>query len=349
MSSNSEFICEVVKIIELTKHPGADKLSLAKIQTKHGRADYTIVVRTGDFKEGQLAAYVGVDSVIPRGAPGFDFLFTGDRNTHRVKAARLRGIFSEGILVAAPKGCALGHELAEEWAISKYEPYTPGEPTQPSTKKKRNHPGWPDYSVLSLKKVPGYFQPGGCVEIREKIHGSNVRCGWHKGQFVVGSHHAIKTDIRPWYRRWWDVIRGRRLKISNYYGDDVWTKTVAKYAEVMKKYPHLVFYGEIYGPGIQDLTYDRATVDVVFFAIWDSKKKVWLDMDERNLVFYSLGLSQPPILFHGMWDGDLEKIKHLAEGKSMLASHVREGFVVNMGAAQAKYVGQGYLTRKSND
>lgn len=111
MSNDSEFICSVVLVTATELHPGADKLELVTISLD-GENQYPskIVNSKGGLKPGDTAVYIGPDSVVPLGdttAPS-PFAFLRDRldaqgKTHyRIRSARIRGIYSAGLLIGLP-------------------------------------------------------------------------------------------------------------------------------------------------------------------------------------------------------------------------------------------------------
>ncbi|MGH9759840.1 MAG: hypothetical protein ACREAC_03250 [Blastocatellia bacterium] len=78
---------EVVPVV-LERHPNADTLSVVKVF-----GGYTVCVRTVDFKDGDLGAYIPPDSVVDSSRPEFAFL----AGHERIKVKRLRGIVSMGL------------------------------------------------------------------------------------------------------------------------------------------------------------------------------------------------------------------------------------------------------------
>src|SRR6185436_8508929 len=83
-----------------------------------------VVVKLGAFQPGDLAVYIPIDSVVDTARPEFSFLAEHGA-THRVKAKRLRGVFSMGMLVPANGVLYAGNEqpdIATLLGISKYEP-----------------------------------------------------------------------------------------------------------------------------------------------------------------------------------------------------------------------------------
>lgn len=370
-NTSSEFICEVVKVVELKKHPGADKLEIATIATTAGVAGYTCVVRKGDFKEGDLAEYFGIDCVIPLGSDcheQFRFLDpTGTKTKHRVRAIRLRGLYSEGLLLPTRLASTLGDDLAVSYGIEKWVPvserFNTG-PTPPGTPKIKRINLGPDYSVLSLKKCPYTYEPGETVVVTEKLHGSNFRCAWLSSwfgkTFVVGSHHTVKSVTQKWWQKVLGFISrpktwfSRRSK-NHYYSKDVWTEAAHRLRldDLTKNYPDYVFYGELVGPGIQqNYDYGLKETTVYFYDVYDLNNNRWCTDYETSCILADCDLLRPYVWYLGAYDDTL--IKELAEGKSAVdGSTQKEGVVVSrfghrQERCKAKVVSQGYLLQKDD-
>jgi RNA ligase (TIGR02306 family) len=123
---------------------------------------------------------------------------------------------------------------------------------------------------------------------------------------------------------------------------------------ILSKNEGLVLYGEVLGPGIQDLTYGLLSPEVRFFDIFDMKKGVWWDQGDFREWCNEYGLPVVPTLYYGPFN--LDMCYSLAEGvTTMGGGHVREGIVVKpererwdqrMGRVFLKLPGEGYLLRK---
>lgn len=342
-STNTEFCAEVVRILNILPHSNADKLELAHFEMSTGPASYEVVVQKGTYKIGDLAAYLSVDCLVPVSHPQFAFLKKGDATHHRLRAARLRGVFSQGLLVAAPARARLGDSVAEAYGVTYHgageEQLEPGVKTKPSSAPQC----LPIYGVESLKKSPNLFSEGETVAITEKIHGCNFRFGWVRKRvmgvrvgwrFVVGSHRTMKdTDTEHTNDLWLEVAHRKGL------------------ASRTRNYKGLAFYAEIFGmteggKKIQDLTYGLTTPA---FMVFDVRRQdgSWLAFQERCDLLNDLGMQHVPVIEIGGWSRNMTA---LAEGKSKVApEQIREGIVVESiegPRRKAKYVGQGYLLRK---
>lgn len=155
----SEFHVQVVRVGEITKHPNADSLGLTKV------FDYPVIVRLGDFQPGDLAVYVPVDSVVPADDLQWAFL----AGHLRIRARRLRGIFSMGLLTHANPSWTEGQDVCEAMRITKYEPPEP----MTTGGENEHNPGYmPVYTdIEGLRRWPDVLIPGEEVVISEKIHG----------------------------------------------------------------------------------------------------------------------------------------------------------------------------------
>ena len=317
----SEFQVEVSKVCSVVKHPNADTLSIADIN------GYPVIFRTGDYEEGQLAVYVPVDSVVPD-LPEWAFL-AGHR---RIKAKRLRGVFSMGLLSKALPDWTLGQDVQAELGIEKWEPEMA---LNMGTENERDPGFLPVFTdIEGLRRHKTVLVPGEEVVLTEKIHGANARFLYRDGALWVGSHKNIKR--RDETNMWWRlaITLGLEEKLASIAGTAV--------------------YGEVYGQ-VQDLKYGipSGTKFILFDAL-NTDMRAYLSYDEFRRVAETLGLPTVPELYRGPWSPEL--ISH-AEGRTMIAGadHVREGFVVRpiaerwdhkCGRVILKMIGEGYLLRK---
>lgn len=379
---DSEHTCEVVQITSIDKHPNADRLEIARFQFADGTIpDYQCVVGKGEFQFGDLAVYISDDSIVNTNLAQFaflrarlDFKPSGASANYRVRAAKLRGIISTGMLIATTE--KLGKDMSSILDVSKYE--------SPAERKEREHalysgpsPGlfqktisrissWfytpikiPDYSVVSLRKVTDYFKEGEEIIYTEKIHGSNIRFGKINGRPYIGSHHTEKSDSRPWLLRKFFP----RHKNPGFYNQDVWSEwfyRVFNSSDRLGELPNnIVFFGELYGPGIQDLTYGLDKTQVKVFDAYDTKKKTWLSRLEvlnqlpgfLDMVYYVGILGS-----NGVQPFSKDSLKAICESDSTVGvrgrtDNIREGIVVRSAdwTKAGKLVSERYLTRKVKD
>jgi len=95
----------VETITALTPIPNADAIESASVR------GWNVVVRKGEFSIGQAVLYFEIDSALPLSDPRFAFLAARgtkildpgtetERVVHRLKTARLRGVYSQGLVLA---------------------------------------------------------------------------------------------------------------------------------------------------------------------------------------------------------------------------------------------------------
>jgi RNA ligase (TIGR02306 family) len=403
----TEFQVRIVRIGDVQKHPGADTLSLVDVE------GYPVVIKTGAFQRGDLAVYVPVDAIVPTSRPEFAFLAEGKatKTEHRIKAARLRGIFSMGLLVPVPpeiaetvKAKALsftarweegqptiwttgspftedpGIDVAAVMGITKYIPESERRAlmraNNPQAKKEakrvKNQPQLPVYGLDPFRKYKGALKTDEEVVITEKIHGCNARFAFVKGRLWVGSHKAMRGATR---HRAMEFVERLKLKLMSLLNlrhrahtlaehGDIWWQVAENYGlkEKLKEKPNFILYGEIYGDGLQDLSYD-APDQVRFraFDVYDMEKKRFLDWKDFMSFIIEIGLDPindvVPVEYVGPWDDLAQNVfpEQANKGKSSLADHLVEGFVIKptterfdprVGRVALKLVGEGYLLRK---
>lgn len=320
----SEFRVEVIRVGPIEKHPNADTLGIARV---HG--GYPCIVKLGELREGDLAVYVPVDSVVPDDER-WSFL-AGHR---RIKARRLRGVFSMGLLVPAEPGMTEGQDAKEALGITKYEPPVP----MAFGGNDESDPGFiPVYTdVEGLRRWPDVLVPGEQVVITEKIHGENGRFAWRDGRLWCASHKRFKReDPRS---QWWRAAASCLL------------------IDRLQEAPNVAFYGEVHGyTGNFSYGVTKGSVGLRIFDALDTATKRYLDYDEFVALTNDLSLERVPELFRGPWDPEL---RSLAEGRSTLDDrHIREGIVVRpvkerwdrrIGRVILKLHGEGFLTHKSS-
>ena len=172
---------EVVEV-KLTKHPNADSLSIVKID------GFQVVVRTSDWKDGDLGAYIKPDTLVHTGKPIFRFL--GDKmDWFRVGVKKLRGEISMGLLVKAPIQSNIGDDVSSVLGTKRYEP--------PAKINHGNNIKPPNiytvkYDIDSVRKYNKVFEEGELTYVSEKIHG----CLKEGSQVKTVDGHKNIEDIK---------------------------------------------------------------------------------------------------------------------------------------------------------
>ena len=339
----SEFHVAVFTVGKVGKHPKADTLSITQ-----GPGGYPVCFKTGDFETGDIAVHVPVDAIVDTARPTFSWLadkasLAGDgRFLFRVKAIKLRGIPSYGFLVPLgelpdDRSYAPGDDVRGALGVTKYETgpcYGQDGIVQGDMVSLPQEGMVPLYDIEGMRRYGHVIAPGELVSVTEKVHGSNGRWAFVGGVFMCGSRTRFRTN-------------------------SVWNRLADEYnlefILSLQENQGLVLYGEVYGKGIQDLTYGLDEPQAIFFDLYDSRSGRWVSTDEFRAFADSYGLPMVPELYRGPYDAT--SIAAMAEGPSTLAGadHVREGVVVKplverwdqeVGRVFLKQPGEGYLLRK---
>ena len=374
----SDWQPQVVKIEKVEKHPDADALDVCTVL-----GDYPVITKRNEYVVGGLAGYIPIDSIVPD-VEMFHFLcplnkekyeeIEGDtivtkerilgtkyavgsvpEKYRRIKAKRIRGTYSQGMLVSLVSIPAYhplelwkpGDSIADSLSLKKWEEEEeenlPGLKKTRGTNAEKAPSGWsiPHYDIDGIRKYVECLGESEEIVLTEKIHGSNA-----------GFSH---DGTRLW------------VKSRNYYKkmdeDDMWWDIALRYdlENKLAQAPHLVFFGEVYGQ-VKKFRYDTVIEDgrlmtkIRFFDVWDTRLMRYMNYQERLNMLNVLGLDSVPELYRGPWLGK-EQMYPYAEGMTTLGGkHIREGWVLNTlkeryeprldSRMQVKLVGEAYNLQK---
>lgn len=325
---SSTFKVEVVKLVPITKLETADSLGTTQIW------GYQAVVRLDDFKEGDLAAYIPPDSIVPD-TEQFAFL-AGHR---RIKVRKYRGAWSMGLPIHAPEGSKEGDDVAELLGITHYEPQLVSIEAEPPPAGFK-----PTYDVEHILRYNDLFERGELVVVTEKIHGANTRLTYQDGRLWAGSRNQWVAYNEHNPAIFWKAMHFR-----------------PEIEEFLLAHEGFTLYGESYG-WVSNLRYghEPRQVSIRFFDIWDEHNAKFLEHDDaRKQTGFSTDLWVPE-LYRGPFEPSI--IAELAEGNTTIpgANHKREGIVIkplperaSMGLGgqrlQLKLVGNGYLEKSKDE
>lgn len=372
--------CPVVRL-EIEEHPNADALELAAV------GGYRAVVKKGQIRSGDLAVYIPEGSIVP------DYLLErlglrgmlAGKDKNRVKAIRLRGALSQGLVVpvesgfpdmdnAQPyarnenggtRGVSEGDDLAAFLGIEKYVPPVPTSMSGAVWAAGRERTL--GYDIENIKAWPGIFREGEPVVMNEKVHGTFCGVGvlpprlaseehgdvvvFSKGLGGQGLAFDLSTETPNIYVR---------AALDNGVAEAV--RGAFDYSLNTNQEPVFVL-GEVFGAGVQDLAYgaDARAAGRLGFRVFD------IYVGQRGTgFFYSdyalsgecklMGLERVPVLYRGPFSDEvLAEHTNGRETVSGKESHVREGVVVRpeaerrddaLGRVQLKSVSERYLLRK---
>ena len=332
---------EVIRIDKLMPHENADTLSKVKVY------DYVSCVKTANWKEGDLAAWIPPDSNVDVNRPEFAFLAkkAKDGSKVRIRTEKLRGIVSYGLLVPAPAGSNVGDDVADKLAVEHWQPaieashfLTGGEVAKPPSGV------YPSYDVDAFMRWGReIFIDGEPVAVTEKIHGASSRYLFKNGEMFCGSRDEWKREFptRP-TANMEDLLKHFEgdqekadkaiLKIQNWRPKRNLWWIVLENAPAIRKFceanPNFTLYGEAYG---MVKGYGYGTDGKHTFACFDILKPdgTWMNFPDFYATVKKYEVPHVPVI-HESIPFNIDQLVKMAEGNTLMpASHIREGIVVH--------------------
>lgn len=327
---NNNSVCFVAKINEIKPIEGADNIELAVV------GGWNCIVKKDAHSVNELVVVATTDAIIPQELSDKLGVTNYLRNGGRVRTVKLRGVYSECLIMSKNTIPALkkyptiseGEDLMELLGIFKYEP--PVKQIQLANGKKIRYQDNPNFHVYykfpNLKNVPGMFNENDTVEITRKIHGTNARYGivkkaklsmwdkirkfigltdkWIDYEFVVGSHNVEKgSESQGFYDTnvWYDIEKKYDIKkkLWNFVKDPI-------YWEDTELGDGITLYGEIYGAGIQK-GYDYGLKEIEFVGFDVKENGEYLDtINSKLLIKNILKLPYVEQLYFGEWSQKIQ-------------------------------------------
>lgn len=358
----SSLIVEVCEIKHVEHHPNADRLDIAQVK------GWNCIVGRDQYKVGDWCVFFPPDSVLPTSIiehHNLEFLKKGGR----VGTLKLRGYISQGLILSGdvlPEWAELGDNLADELGITKYEVQERVTSKAGNiTSRKVQNPFFSKYTdIENIQNFDTVFQDGDIVDITEKIHGSNIRFGWLPIEINWNSRNPFSI-LRSLFRKYilghkYEFVYGSHNVQLQFDGDKGFYASNI-YAEVLRSYDisrlpkGYIFYGEVFGKGVQELEYGRDGLDLMLFDVKNAETGQYLDVSKARRAIYDCGFIPVPFMYAGPFD--LYTLKICTEGDSMICDgQIREGCVVKsiqetnhrrIGRMVLKSINSEYLARKN--
>ena len=356
----SSLIVEICKVEEIFKHPNADRLSVVRIK------NWFCIVGLDQYKVGDLVVFCPPDSIIPNNLIekyNLEYL----KHNGRVGTTKLRGYLSQGLVMDLPEGNWYeGDDVSELLGIQKWQPPEPKYSVSGAqqTSRKKINPNFGKYTdIENIKNYNDIFKDGDEVIISEKLHGSNMRAG--RLEIIIGKNIPLLDKISMWikknifHQKYEFCVGSHNVQITNhsnrhsFYEKDIWSQMAKKYNMKDILPEDYIVYSEVFGIGIQDLTYGLNDIDLrVFDVKYKDKYLGWDDMvkfcEDRSLPIV-------PVLYIGKFSQKI--LEECTIGNSLLCpTQIREGCVTKMfheenhpaiGRKILKSLNPDYLLRKN--
>ena len=327
----------VRKISELRPIEGADAIEAAVV------GGWVVVVKKGEFKAGDLAVYLEIDSWVPNTlAP---FLSKGSEPRmyngvlgERLRTVKLRGQVSQGLLIPTMGTFPEGTDMTEALGVQKYEAPIPA---QLAGDVEGPFPSFvPKTDQERIQNLTEEFKAWQATDMRweitEKLDGSSMTVYFKDGKFGVCS------------RNW-------ALKETE--GNSLWAQARRYNLEdVLIREGNFAVQGELIGEGIQGNPYKIKGQDFYVYDVFNINEQRYLSPSERIAFVERNGLKHVPVIAYSAEFYDtlgIQSVEHVlkfAEAKSKLnEGFEREGLVFkHNGVVSFKAISNKFLLKTGN-
>ncbi|MCB9741403.1 MAG: RNA ligase (ATP) [Alphaproteobacteria bacterium] len=353
------FNVRVVRL-QVEPHQNADALELARV------GDYLSVVRKGQFLSGDLGAYIPEQAIVPvelLREMGLEGRLAG-KDADRVKAIKLRGVLSQGLVYPAREGWTEGQDVTALLGITKYEPPVPtdmsGEVYAAGLERCMR------YDIENIKAWPEVFTEGEPVVFTEKIHGTWTQLGLMPEALAHPEHGRLVVCSKGLGGRGLAFMPFAEANANNLYlrvarALDIEARIEEAFPEAMAAGEPVFVLGETFGRGVQDLDYGAVGGTEPSFRVFDVYVGLpgqgrYLDDHPLDMACARLDLERVPVVYRGRYSR--AALADYTDGDELVSferRHLREGVVVRprverrhdgLGRVQLKSISARYLLRK---
>lgn len=318
-------IASIEKIVEVLPHGNADKLDLVKV------LGFQCVTQKGLYKKDDVIVYIQPDSILPEEEWAESYRVYAP---NRIRCIKLRGEFSEGIIVDPANlpqlqkiDCVIGTDVADILGVKHYEPPMPQDLSAkgllPYGIGKTDEERW--------ENIVDSLPFGERVDISLKIDGQS--CSFYSkvdGTFgVLGRTLEYKPELHNNYTRHnhnWQIDQ----KLAQF---------------VQKHQKSICIRGESYGQGIQkneNNPHSKLPLSWAMFSVYLIDERRYARKGEEFYfpsVAQELGLPAVPII-----ESDVvltpELIKSYSQELEKINGLAFEGVVVNHGAYEKELMAE---------
>lgn len=324
-------LASIEKIDKIIEHPNADRLEIVKV------LGYQCITEKNLHQEGDVIVYIQTDTILPEEEWAEGFRKYAPK---RVKAVKLRGEWSEGIIVRMKSvedrfkwDWKIGDEVAEELNVLKYEPPVPQEEGAIAGGLPYGIPKTDEERFENMYyKLPF----GEKVDITLKIDGQSVTYGYNlhnDDYFVTGRRFQVDPNSLNRYTQHNPILKE---KIINY----------------CKKYNvSLAFRGENHGNGIQGSKQNPHSIlppSIAIFNVFNIDERRY---EEKGSKHYFINACQEAEIPHvPLIEQDVvlteELIKKYSSDLKKLNRKPFEGVVVKHSKGSFKIINKYYDSEK---
>ena len=284
-------LASILKIENIRPIPEADRIEQANV------LGYNVVIKKGEFKEGDYCVFFYPDTVVDNTNPVFSFL---DSKQYRIKQVKFRGVRSQGLaLPLSSFGITEFSENQDVTELTKTKKYE-----LPITQQLESRGGLPHFirrtdeeNILKYKRAVEELA-GKSFYISLKCDGSSFSAYLRNGEFGVCSRSLeLKRPVDYAVNNWWKMVKKYNLE------------------EKMKEIGgNFAIQGEVVGPGINGNKMKFPEHDLYVFDIWDINNQQYFGYSKLLEVCNKMSLKHVPILKAGLSFADsLETLQDAAD------------------------------------
>lgn len=327
----SKFAVTIERLASVEPHPNADRLEIGRLTTMA----YPFVLPKGQFKKGDLVAYIPEDAIIPPRLLeklGLTGKLAGPE-MNRVKAIRLRGVVSQGI-VATVEACIgdwialetdpVGQDITPFTGITKYDP-----PVNDTATAYLRPLAVIHRSKYDIESSDRYIKQADAlmdveVVVTEKIEGENTIVHCDSSGVYVGSRESVIEEKPGCVHPAWEYVRN--------YGHPSGFTTLEIVKQLFERYEGnpITMYAERIGPSLSvGNYYGMPTTALLFFDIRIGHEYMsWPRFVELAAAYNLPGVPVLGVSTLRQWlDG--KTLREAASGYSMMRPEKRrEGIVI---------------------
>ena len=314
----AEFAANVVRV-GIEEHPNADVLEIGKVN------EVTVIVPKGKYRTGDLAAYIPEAAVVPDDVLELLGLVgkLAGKKKNRVKAIKLRGVVSGGLLHPLGVGrladvdLAEGDDVTELLGLAKYEPPIP---VSMGGQVFSAQGGTVKYDIDSILRYPELLPRETPTVVTEKLHGTWCCMGWHPDFGDIVSSKGVSG-------------RGLAFRLVEENAGNLYVRAFRVWEEwLMSVLGHhretgtpYYLLGEIFGRGVQDLHYDLPNPGFRAFDVRIGPRYLpWPEVEAAATAHDGPGTV--PVL--GVVEDWPAAEKYVSGSTTFGGKHVREGVVM---------------------
>jgi len=328
-------LASIAKVTYVKPIENADAIECAIVND-----GWPVVVKKGEYKVGDVAIYLEIDSWVPHELAPFLSKGQDPREYNGVKGERLRTIKlrgqvsqglllpiqvaeERGILPLVPLHTVIGHPMTVQLGIQKWEPPIPA---QLQGKMKGNFPHFipktDQERCQNLRKHIFETHKDECYEVTTKLDGSSMTVYFKDGEVGVCSRNIDLKETEG--NSFWKTSLEQNLVVAL---TNLCEENGKEYA----------IQGELIGEGIQGNPEKLKGQRFYMFDIYNISDGCYLKPGERHVILHQLSnlygaiIDHVPTLDRRVWAaedfGSIDELLKYAEGPSLNPKTKREGLV----------------------